>query len=86
MWAGGGGPPNGEGRRLSPPGLAHRSLRDSGKVISPERVGDAGGGGQGQACWDPGKETWAGREGGPLGEQCPPPVAHRGPGGPEEAP
>ena len=87
MWAGGGGPPSGEGRRLSPPRLAHRSLRDSGKVIRPERVGDAGGRGQGQASWDPGKETWAGTEGGPLGDRCPPPPTRQAAGwGPEEAP
>lgn len=59
------GPRVGEGRRLSPPALAHRSLRGR-KVVSTERVADAGwwrrGERSGQACWGPEKKRWAGRE------------------------
>ena len=73
MWAG--GPPESGGKTTEPLALAHRSLRGSGKVLSTERVGDGGGwrgeGGQGQACWDPGKESWAGREMAPSGNDAP---------------
>lgn len=83
MWAWGEGACEWGGRRTEPPAPAHRGLRDGGKVPSPEWWGM---GAQGQPCWEPGKEGWAGREVFPSGNAAHPATRQAGRWGREGVP
>lgn len=87
MWAGGGGPPSGEGKRLSPPKACTQKFEGQWEGHQPREGGRCWGWWSGPSLLRPG-EGKLGRKGGgaPLGNDAPLPDPAGCRVGPEEAP